>query len=120
MKKIIMPQELEVWYLLPAIRKEFAMEMVKEGLSQKVTAEKLGVTEAAVSQYMKGKRGSDIEINRTIRKEIKKCVKKILNGECVIKEIQYICNQCKKKMILCKIHKKYGRVSNGCKVCLEL
>lgn len=118
MKKIIMPQELEVWYLLPAIRKEFAKEMIKEGLSQREVAEKLCLTEAAVSQYIKGKRGSDVEIGGAIRKDIKKSVKKILKGDCVIGEIQCICNKCKKKMILCRIHKKHGNVSGECKICL--
>ncbi len=119
MKKMIMPQELEVWYLLPTIRKGLAKEMVKGGLSQKAIAEKLGITEAAVSQYMKGKRGSDVDLGNNIKKEIKNSVKNILKGSSVIKEIQRICDQCKREMILCKIHKRHGYVSKGCDICMK-
>jgi hypothetical protein len=119
MKKLVMPQELEVWYLLPAIRKELAREMVRQGLSQKQAAGKLGITEAAVSQYLKGKRGSDVEIGGAIRKDIKKSVKRILDGGCLMGEIQCICNECRKKMVLCRIHRKHGHVSSSCRICLD-
>ena len=34
MKKLIFPQEIEVWYVLPAIRKQLALELIKQGLTQ--------------------------------------------------------------------------------------
>jgi predicted transcriptional regulator len=66
--------------ILPFVRRELARVLVTEyHLSQKKVAEILGVTEAAVSQYLKGKRGKyeDYRVEKTIRK----VAKKIIEGE---------------------------------------
>jgi len=56
--------EETVWYLLPLIRKEFAKSLIKDhGLTQRKAAEKLGITEAAVSQYV-SKKTRKFESNR--------------------------------------------------------
>ncbi len=57
--KIMFPPEVEVWYILPAIRKEIALGLIKKGLSQKQIATILGVTEASISHYKKNKRASE-------------------------------------------------------------
>lgn len=71
-----------VWYLLPLIRKEFAKSLMKDhGLTQRKAAEKLGITEAAVSQYMSKKR-VDMKITDIgIQREIKKSTKRIMDGD---------------------------------------
>ncbi len=71
-----------VWYLLPLIRKEFAKSLIKDhSLTQRKAAEKLGITEAAVSQYISKKRG-DLKVkNVLIRREIKKSTKRIIEGD---------------------------------------
>ncbi|VVB62322.1 Uncharacterised protein [uncultured archaeon] len=71
-----------VWYLLPLIRKEFAKSLIKDhGLTQRKAAEKLGITEAAVSQYVLKKRG-DLKVKDVkIRQEIKTSTKRIMNGD---------------------------------------
>ena len=66
---IIHPQEIEAWFVLPAIRKELAMAMKQENLEQKKIAKLLGVTEAAVSHYIKNKRGCDLKIDSKLKKE---------------------------------------------------
>ena len=58
--KLLHPQEIEVLYILPAIRRELTIEMKKIGLEQKKIAEYLCVTEAAVSQYLNSKRASQL------------------------------------------------------------
>ena len=50
------PCELIVWYVLPTIRYELTKELLRLGLSQKEVSESLGITQAAVSQYVKEKR----------------------------------------------------------------
>ena len=45
-----LPQEIEVWYLIPAIRAELAKELLKEGINQTKIASILNITNAAVSQ----------------------------------------------------------------------
>ena len=86
--------EYMVWNGLPVIRKEIAESMINDyGLTQKETAEKLGITPAAVCQYLSKKRGrSDIE-DKNILSEIKVSAKTIIsngNGH-VISETCRIC-----------------------------
>ena len=67
----MMPQEVEVWYVLPALRRELAKVMktktvprvgedgkTKEHkITQKEIAKMLGVTEPAITQYLLKKKG---------------------------------------------------------------
>ncbi len=65
------PCETIIWKSLPCIRRELAMLLVKEhGLSQKEAASRLGVTEAAVSQYLSGKRGRSMDCDEDGRQEV--------------------------------------------------
>jgi len=116
--KVMMPQELEVWYIIPAIRREFAKTMLKKGMSQKQIAERLGVTEAAVSQYMKSKRAVGIKFKPELSNEITASVDRICQGGCIVKETQHICELCKADMTLCELHRKFGVPNENCRVCL--
>ena len=116
------PQEIEVWYILPAIRREFANIMVNEfKISQKNVAKILDVTESAVSQYLKLKRGKMVCFDKGIKVRIKSAVERIIkNNSTVIKEIFEICSLIKKSGMLCKIHKDCdNKVPNNCCVCLR-
>jgi predicted transcriptional regulator len=87
----MMPQEVEVWYVLPAIRRELAKIMKtkvvkrtnEEGekkehkITQKEIARMLGVTEPAITQYLlkkkdKRSRGDQITMPDKILREIDK------------------------------------------------
>ena len=86
--------EYMMWNGLPVIRKEIAEIMIKDfGLSQKETAEKLGITPAAVCQYVSRKRGKIDISNLKILNEIKLSAKRIIeNGnEDIIPETCRIC-----------------------------
>jgi len=50
--------EIIVQHVLPVIRAEMALRMKGEGISQAQIARILGVTPAAVNQYVKSKRGT--------------------------------------------------------------
>lgn len=50
------PCESAAKYKVPAIKAKLARDLKKKGCSQKEIAKLLGVTEAAVSQYLSGKR----------------------------------------------------------------
>nr|QNO46753.1 hypothetical protein DEIDBPHB_00002 [Methanosarcinales archaeon ANME-2c ERB4] len=63
------PCENVVWYVLPAIRSELAKELAKV-MSQKEISEILGITQAAVSQYVSNKRGSKIELSDDVKAAI--------------------------------------------------
>ena len=73
--------EYMMWNGLPAIRKKIACSMINDyGLSQKETAEKLGMTPAAVCQYVSKKRGKTEINDEEIMYEIKISAKKIINN----------------------------------------
>jgi len=67
------------WNGIPVIRKEIAESMTKNfGLTQKETAKKLGVTPAAISQYLSKKRGKTKIIDQDILIEINTTVERII------------------------------------------
>lgn len=115
-----MPQEIEVWYVIPAIRKELAKAMKKKGLKQQEIATNLGLTVPAVSQYITGKRGKDVDFGKDIKAEIVVAADNIIeNRRIMVPEIQRICSLVKKEGLLCKIAKKYHELPEDCKYCME-
>jgi len=78
-----------VWYTLPIIRKELARSLIKDyGLTQRKAAEKLGITESAVSQYLSKKRGNFKTLNTIIKEEIKKSAKRIVKGDDKVMKVE--------------------------------
>ncbi|NTU52776.1 MAG: Fis family transcriptional regulator [Chlorobiaceae bacterium] len=77
---MIFPCEKAVWYYLPQIRADLAKELVKTGMTQSSAAKKLGVTPAAVSQYLHKKRGGQTIKSRVYKQEIRNAVDKISEG----------------------------------------
>ena len=113
-----LPQEIEVWYIIPAIRKEFAKVLVKK---HRLTFEKaggiLGVSKAAVSQYLNKKRANLMRFTPEIKREIEKSAKSVIkNNNQAVKEIIKILNLIKQKKCACSICKKYNKgILNQCK-----
>lgn len=117
--KYAMPQEIEVWYIIPAIRREFAVLMSKKGLNQTETAEKLGITKAAVSQYIKNKRANKFKFDSRTEKEIIKSVNRILKNSSVISETQHICNLLKENYMICQLHHFLDHsLPKNCELCM--
>lgn len=52
------PCEVALWHILPCIRACLARELVEKDLTQQRVADILGITQAAVSQYIGEKRGN--------------------------------------------------------------
>ena len=104
------PCELVVWHLLPAIRSELAKALKEEHILQKDIAKYLGMTPPAVSFYISGKRGSDMELPEETILKIKELAKRIIAEDMspfdVMKSICPICMEARKKKILCDIHRK--------------
>jgi predicted transcriptional regulator len=115
--KLLYPQEIEVLYILPAIRREIAVEMKKKGFEQKKIAKYLSVTEAAVSQYMKSKRASSVTFDAEILQQIRNSVSKIKDQDSMLKEMQKILRFMKEKGLTCKVHKEFANMPDECKVC---
>ena len=121
MKKI-MPQEIEVWYLIPALRKEFAKIFINDyGLSQKKAAEILGITNSAISQYLSLKRGNEMNFNKKERELVKKAAKEVIekNSE-FIKKLYELCILLRESKTICEIHKSRDKsVAKNCDVCFS-
>ncbi|MBD3259862.1 helix-turn-helix domain-containing protein [Candidatus Woesearchaeota archaeon] len=115
------PQEIEVWYVLPAVRRELAVQLKRNGKSQKEIAELLGITNAAVSQYLKDKRGCDFQFDDLVLNRIKKSVSNITrHPEDLFGELKAITNLIQKTGFLCKLHQKYGHERPGCRSCFVI
>ncbi len=117
-----LPCALVVWYVLPSIRSELAKELVKLGLPQKEVSERLGVTQAAVSQYVKEKRGKDMKFKKDVKEMIKEFAKDVARdgnfGNLTLRTCE-ICTKVKTDKTLCELHKEQDIVPEGCNVCLE-
>lgn len=116
------PCELIVKTVLPTIRAQMVLELVeKHGLSQKEAAEMLGVTTAAVSQYLSKKRATkrdrDIfkseEFDDIVRAAAEAIASKPGEVE-AMKEICRCCTKIRSGKLLCDLH---GEISPGLKEC---
>jgi predicted transcriptional regulator len=104
------PCEFMKWNGLPVIRREIAESMINNyGLSQKDAALKLGLTPAAVCQYVSKKRGKIKIIDEKILGEINKSAKTIIeNGS-----NSTVIETCR----ICKIMREEGLFQFFCDTC---
>lgn len=117
-----MPQEIEVWYLIPSLRRELAKIIIDDfNLTQKQTAEILGITESAISQYIKEKRAHELKFNGKEMAEIRKTAKKIITDkENCNKYLYKLTMQLRGTNAICALHKKQDKsLSENCHICME-
>lgn len=115
-----MPQQIEVWYVIPSVRKALTRDLIKQGLSQKKASDVLGLTKSAVSQYVSKKRGNELTFTKEINEEIKKSAKKLVEDpKKLVEEMTRLCAFIKKTGFLCKIHKAHCPLIKECRACLE-
>lgn len=111
------PQEIEASYVIPALRKQLAVELSIKN-SQKEVSKMLGISDAAVCQYVKAKRAkANINFDRATLKKIRDSAEKIReNKSCTIKEINSLCSFIRKTKCLCRIHKSIEDIKcrEGC------
>jgi predicted transcriptional regulator len=106
-----LPQEIEVWYIIPAIRRELAKTLIeKHKFTQERAANVLGVSKAAVCQYLGKKRAVNVRFPAKIRKEIEKSAEILSNSpKLVLKEILRLLSLIKKTKCSCEICKRYNK-----------
>ncbi len=93
----MMPQEIEVFYTLPAIRREMAISMKASGRKQKDIAKLLCVEESTISQYLKDKRAAKIRLDERFRKDIAEAAKRIASQADFIREAQRLLSIMRKR-----------------------
>jgi len=118
----VMPQEIEVWYLIPALRRELAKILVREyGISQKNVGEMLGTTGAAISQYLSMKRGNEIKFSKEELELIKKSARNIAKDPReIMRKIYSLSVSLRKTKAICGMHIKHDKsLSKGCDICFK-
>ncbi len=117
--KLLHPQEVEVFYILPALRSEFAKAFKVNGMPQTKIADIMGVTASAVSQYLSDKRASGITLNGDVKRLIKDTSQKVNNQPDFIYHTQQLLNHMIKHKITCDIHKQVADVPHDCDTCFN-
>jgi uncharacterized protein len=118
----IMPQEIEVWYLLPALRRELAKIFIEHhNMTQKDAAKILAITEAAISQYLSEKRGGEVQFSRKELKIIEEVAVKIIKEPQHLTRFLYeACSFFRGSKSLCDLHRKHDTsLSKGCNICMD-
>ncbi|MEK6903095.1 MAG: hypothetical protein AABW64_00430 [Nanoarchaeota archaeon] len=115
-QQFLYPQEIEVFYIIPAVKRELATAFKEQGKKQKDIAKLLHTEEATISQYMHNKRGSHIKFPAVFKAEVKKSMAKIHDEISLLKETQYLLKYVRTSGILCQAHKQFSPVPNKCHV----
>ncbi len=100
-----LPQEIEVWYIIPAIRREIAVCLSKDyKISYEKIGNMLGISKSAISQYIKKKRAAKIKLHEKAMQEIKKSCRTIAkNNIGAIKEIKRVLSIIRKEKLHCEV-----------------
>ncbi len=112
--RLLHPQEIETFYVIPTIRKYFAEALLKQGLKQKDIAAIFGVTSAAVSQYFSEKRANEFDFSDDVLKEINKIASTVKDQQSYLMQTQRILQFIRQSATICKIHKLFSDVPNNC------
>ena len=112
--KIVLPQELETFYVIPTLRRQLALAMDEAGMKQKDIAAILGINTSAISQYKSKKRGEKVEQNPEIIQQIKLSATKVKNQLSYVRETQRLLHLIRTSGLLCQIHKQLSTIPNHC------
>jgi uncharacterized protein len=130
---MLLPSEIESKLLIPAVRAILSKELVTEkGLKEEEVARLLGITQAAVSNYLRGTRGDNELISKLVSlNEIMSMIKEIsddlsTNRAYTAKTLSKfiaLCNYMRYSLIICEAHHSLERnidekVCEQCKVIL--
>lgn len=130
---MLLPAEIESKLLIPAVRAILSKELVIEkGLKEDEVARMLGITQAAVSNYLRGTRGDNEIISKlTSLSEIMGMIKEIstdlsTNKAYTAKTLSKfiaLCNYMRYSLIICDAHHSLERnidekVCEQCKIIL--
>lgn len=117
----LLPQEVEVRFIIPAIRKEFALELNRLNFTQREIAKILEITPAAVNNYVKNKRGINVSLSDNNKDLIKYSVKRITeNHDCAYEELYNFSKKLIEDKSICEIHRMFdNKVPEECEICLK-
>ncbi len=109
---MILPDELVAKLALPAIRALIARRLMNVyGLTQKQVADKLGITQAAVSNYINGKRGITFRVEDypEVEKGVSELSMALAKGKTeesvIMTRMTEICDYIRLQRLMCTPHK---------------
>ncbi len=118
--QLLHPQELEVYYILPALRRELAKAMKHRGRSQKEIAVSLGVSDAAVSQYLHQKRATGVDFTKDLQKDIRESAAGISDRNAFLKAAQQLTRKIRGTRFICAVCRDKNKgMPKGCSMCYE-
>jgi predicted transcriptional regulator len=112
-------------YVIPTVRAIVAKKLMdKHKMTQQEAASKLGLTQSAISQYLRNLRGSKlntIEKDEVIGKQIDIFVDRLASGDmnsmAAMEQFCGICKSIRKRGLLCDIHIKSFPDIKDCNLC---
>jgi len=118
------PCEVIAMEILPAARAYVANRLAERGLSQTKTAELMGLTQPAVSQYRRRMRGFNVgmfEKDAETLKLMNALADRVAKGVPVTEQsllFRDICRLVLSKGMACALHKKNDKSLEDCKICI--
>ncbi len=121
MTKVIQPQELEVFYIIPALRREITHGLRSVGKDQKEIAKLLQVSEPSVSHYVNSHRASQVQFDDKIKEQIKTVSQELNEHKDVVSSTQKLLRLVRDERIICKVCHEVNKeqITAGCRVCFE-
>ncbi len=111
---MLLPSEIEAKSLIPAVRAILAKKLIREySLKEEDVAKDLGITQAAVSNYVRGTRGdteliSKLESVREIMRMIDDIAKDLSTNKAytpsTLAKFVGLCNYMRYTLIICDVH----------------
>jgi uncharacterized protein len=111
---MLLPSEIEAKSLIPAIRAILAKKLIREySLKEEDVAKDLGITQAAVSNYVRGTRGdteliSKLESVREVMRMIDDIAKDLSTNKAytpsTLAKFVGLCNYMRYTLIICDVH----------------
>lgn len=117
--------EIMVQDIFPTVRALIAHEMMETfNYNQAETAQKMGVTQPAISQYkreLRGKKAKLLEENIVVRKSIKDAAKALSVSKNPFESgiLCMVCKDIRKSGILCKLHREAIPTLKNCNLCIS-
>lgn len=114
------PCEIVVQKVLPAIRAELARVMISEGIAQQQVASRLGLSKAAVSQYVSAKRGGEIAFSPETREKIYELAQSLAGDMSVNDAVSSLCAVCKGIQASGQLCSEHQQKKDACTYCLKV
>lgn len=117
--------EIMVSKIFPTVRALVAKELMENlNHTQKETADRMGITQPAISQYkreLRGAKAAILEGNTVVYSLIKAQARELskATAEERVSMLCLICKEIRNQGLLCKMHREATPALNTCTVCLS-